>query len=102
MLTSNHNSPPAAAKEEKEFSGDTPEPLAEGRGPLHSRFMSGCQKMTQLFLSCLLVGIGEHKGAGSHGEQLAQVFMYAGPCRKERTRYHHSKERTCARAGYCW
>ncbi len=27
----------------KEFSGDTPVPPAEGRGPLHSCFLSGCQ-----------------------------------------------------------
>jgi hypothetical protein len=27
----------------KEFSGDTPVPPAEGRGPLHSCFLRGCQ-----------------------------------------------------------
>jgi hypothetical protein len=68
-LTSTHNSPPAAAKERS--LGDTPkpppgaapldpafpkpprvttpEPLAEGRGPLHSRLMRGCQRVKKKY-----------------------------------------------------
>ena len=30
------------------------------------------------------------------------VVTSAGPCCKERTRYHHSRERTYARTGGCW